>query len=137
MSENAADPDSSAGDWRKSISQSYRSDEVRSIAKVLASLEPGATSASKTMLAMRFEESIFKAASSLDDYRKTIQKRLKRLQKHYSKQAGGEEGGQSSENTAVLREKESLLERELKFFGYQTFFFIKLELKNLTFFMTC
>jgi len=45
---NALPPDS-GGNWRKSIAQSFRSEEVRSIAKVLASLEPGATSASKTM----------------------------------------------------------------------------------------
>ena len=79
---------------------------------MLAELEPGATSASKTMLAMRFEESIFKAASSLDDYKKTIEKRLKKLRKHYSKQqalAGGD-----ATNDELKREKELLLENELR-----------------------
>ncbi|KAL7530521.1 hypothetical protein ACHAWF_003411 [Thalassiosira exigua] len=107
------------GDWRESIAQSFRSGEVRSIAKVLASLEPGATSASKTMLAMRFEESIFKAASDLDDYRKTIQKRLKRLQKHYAKQqkgGGGEagDGAASKKNEDLMREKELMFESDLR-----------------------
>ncbi|KAL7535721.1 hypothetical protein ACHAXR_006687 [Thalassiosira sp. AJA248-18] len=116
---NNANPPSGGGDWRQSVAQSFRSEEVRSIAKVLASLEPGATSASKTMLAMRFEESIFKAASGLDDYRKTIQKRLKKLQKHYVKQqqaaaaaGGGGAGGDKNENDD--REKELLFESELR-----------------------
>jgi len=71
------------GDWRLGVSQAYRNTEVREIAKVLASLEPGATSASKLMLAMRFEDTIFKAASSLADYRKKLTRRLKKLQKSY------------------------------------------------------
>jgi hypothetical protein len=104
--------DQPASSWRSSIAQSYRSSEVRSIATVLAELEPGATSASKTMLAMRFEESIFKAASSLDDYKKSIEKRLKKLRKHYSKQqsvAGGD-----TANDELTREKERLLENEIR-----------------------
>ena len=99
-----------SGDWRQSIAQSFRSEEVRSIAKVLASLEPGVTSASKTMLAMRFEESIFKAASSLDDYRKTMQKRLKKLQKHYAKEQKGGKKVESTENADLNR----LFESELR-----------------------
>eukprot|EP00978_Attheya_sp_CCMP212_P034563 scaffold145271_cov50-Attheya_sp.AAC.3 len=71
------------GDWKKSLSQSYRSAEVRAVAKVLAALEPGATSSSKLMLAMRFEENIFDSAASLADYRKRLTKRLKKLQKSY------------------------------------------------------
>eukprot|EP00581_Thalassiosira_minuscula_P013957 CAMPEP_0183712878 /NCGR_PEP_ID=MMETSP0737-20130205/7923_1 /TAXON_ID=385413 /ORGANISM="Thalassiosira miniscula, Strain CCMP1093" /LENGTH=582 /DNA_ID=CAMNT_0025941599 /DNA_START=42 /DNA_END=1790 /DNA_ORIENTATION=+ len=115
----SAPADSKGGDWRQSVAQSFRSEEVRSIAKVLASLEPGATSASKTMLAMRFEESIFKAASGLDDYRKTIQKRLKKLQKHYAKQQqkGAGEGGDKAAaavNADLTREKELLFESELR-----------------------
>ena len=70
-------------DWRLSVSQSYRNSEVREIAKVLAALEPGATPASKMMLAMRFEDTIFKAAGSLADYRKKLTKRLKKVQKSY------------------------------------------------------
>jgi hypothetical protein len=57
--------------------------EVREIAKVLASLEPGASQESKLMLAMRFEETIFSSATSLADYRKKLAKRLKKLQKMY------------------------------------------------------
>ena len=70
-------------EWRASVPQAYRSSEVREIAKVLASLEPGATSGSKLMLAMRFEDAIFTAATSLADYRKKLAKRLKKLQKNY------------------------------------------------------
>ncbi len=70
-------------DWRQSVLQSYRNAEVREIAKVLAALEPGATTSSKLMLAMRFEDTIFKSASSLADYRKRLTKRLKKLQKNY------------------------------------------------------
>ena len=105
-----------AGDWRQSIAQSFRSEEIRSIANVLASLEPGATSASKLMLANKFEDSIFKSATDFDDYRKTIQKRINKLQKHYAKQqkvAGGGGGG-VVENANIAREKELLLESELR-----------------------
>ena len=116
----AAVTDDNGGNWRQSIAQSFRSEEVRSIAKVLASLEPGATSASKTMLAMKFEDSIFKAASDLDNYRMTIAKRIKKLQKHYAKQqqqqqdASGEGGIKSVESADQTREREILFESELR-----------------------
>jgi len=74
---------SSNDEWRASVPQSDRSGEVREIAKVLASLEPGATAGSKLMLAMRFEDQIFAAGTSLSDYRKKLTKRLKKLKKHY------------------------------------------------------
>jgi len=70
-------------EWRANIPQSYRSAEVNTIADVLARLEPGATSASKLMLASQFENMMFSAASDLADYRKKIQKRLKKMQKNY------------------------------------------------------
>eukprot|EP00934_Nitzschia_sp_Nitz4_P001481 Nitzschia sp. Nitz4//scaffold62_size106224//12901//14739//NITZ4_004342-RA/size106224-processed-gene-0.46-mRNA-1//-1//CDS//3329555814//1481//frame0 len=79
----AGDNNNNSGEWRQSVLQSYRNEEVREIAKVLASLEPGATASSKLMLAMRFEDTIFKAADSLADYRKKMTKRLKKLQKNY------------------------------------------------------
>mmetsp|Transcript_18807 Transcript_18807/g.21188 ORF Transcript_18807/g.21188 Transcript_18807/m.21188 type:complete len:635 (-) Transcript_18807:77-1981(-) len=77
--------DNKNADWRSSVFQSYRNAEVREIAKVLAALEGSAsvTPASKLMLAMRFEDQIFKSAGSLADYRKKISKRLKKLQKNY------------------------------------------------------
>ncbi len=110
---NNANPHDETGssnvNWRASIAQSARSEEVRSIAKVLASLEPGATSASKSMLAMRFEDSIFRAASSFDDYRETIQKRIKKFQKRYAKSTMG-----IAEDATLIRERELLLERELR-----------------------
>jgi KIX domain len=89
-------------DWRLSVSQQYRNTEVREIAKVLAALEPGATFGSKLMLAMRFEDAIFKAATSLTDYRKRLTKRLKRVQKSYV-----------PTNTAAATNKEQLI-KELR-----------------------
>mmetsp|Transcript_12620 Transcript_12620/g.23662 ORF Transcript_12620/g.23662 Transcript_12620/m.23662 type:complete len:622 (+) Transcript_12620:161-2026(+) len=71
-------------DWRKNIQQSYRSEEVKNIAKVLASLEPNATTASKLMLASKFENQMFATASDFNDYRKKITKRLKKIQKSYN-----------------------------------------------------
>ena len=56
---------------------------MREIAKVLASLEPGATQSSKLMLAMRFEDALFNNATTLADYRKKLAKRLKKLKKNY------------------------------------------------------
>lgn len=117
--------DNNSGNWRQSIAQSFRSEEVRSIAKVLASLEPGATSASKTMLAMKFEDSIFKAATDLDNYRLTIAKRMKKLQKHYAKQQQQQqqqqsqqdatgEGEKSAESADQTREREILFENVLR-----------------------
>lgn len=74
---------SSDSDWRVSVQQSYRNAQVRQIAKVLASLEPGASEASKLRLAMQFEDSIFKLGTSLADYHKRLTKRLKKVQKNY------------------------------------------------------
>jgi KIX domain len=79
---------STSNDWKTTVTQAYRSSEVREIAQVLASLEPGATSESKLMLAMRFEDTIFSGAISLADYRKKLAKRLKKLQKNYKPPVG-------------------------------------------------
>jgi KIX domain len=70
-------------DWRLSVQQSYRNNEVREIAKVLSSLEPGSKESSKLRLAMQFEDAVFKAATSLADYHKRLTKRLKKVQKSY------------------------------------------------------
>jgi hypothetical protein len=81
---NSNPPPSDDGDWRSNVLQSYRNTEVREIAKVLAAIEGSSTTpSSKLMLAMRFEDSIFKNADSLVDYKKKIAKRLKKLQKNY------------------------------------------------------
>ena len=98
-----------ATDWRKSVAQSFRSNQVKEVAEALASLEPGATSRSKLMLAMRFENSIFDKAESLDDYRKTIIKRLKKLKKNYKP---GEESAEVQARKATQREAQ--LEIELR-----------------------
>jgi KIX domain len=72
-----------ADDWRSTVQQSSRNTEVREIAKVLASLEPGASAGSKLRLAMQFEDTHFRAAKSLEDYRKRLTKRLKKLKDNY------------------------------------------------------
>ena len=69
--------------WRADFKQADRNKEVREIARVLASLEPGASAGSKLRLAMQFEDTVFGAAESLDDYRKRLSKRLRKLQKNY------------------------------------------------------
>ena len=75
--------DANGDDWRASVAQSRRTAEVRVVAEMLAKMEPGATASSKLMLAMRFEDDIFNKASSLADYQKRIQKRLKKFAKNY------------------------------------------------------
>jgi exonuclease VII large subunit len=96
-------------DWRASIQQSFRNAEVREIAKVLASLEPGSKESSKLRLAMQFEDSVFKSAASLDDYRKRLTKRLKKVQKSYKPPVQDETTQLSSKNVEheiqVLRQK--------------------------------
>ena len=56
------------------------------IAKTLAELEASesVTPASKLMLAMPFEDQVFKAAASLADYHKKINKRMKKLRKTFA-----------------------------------------------------
>lgn len=84
MASTSPDPSQSDVLWRQGVPQSSRNKEVREIAKILASLEPGATSASKITLATRFENGVFSAAGSYDDYKKRLSKRLKKLQKTYT-----------------------------------------------------
>lgn len=92
------------------------SKEVHAIAKVLAGLEPGAMSTSKTMLAMHGSKKL-SLASSLCDYQINIQEHLKKAQKYYAKQqlAASVEGEQYPvKNVGVMHEKDFVLERELK-----------------------
>ena len=70
-------------DWRSLVQQSQRNEEVTKIAQVLASLETNTSSSSKLGLAMRFEDAIFQAANTLQDYKKRLVKRLKKVQKNY------------------------------------------------------
>lgn len=77
--------------WRAEFRQADRNKEVREIARVLASLEPGASAGSKLRLAMQFEDTVFGAAESLDDYRKRLSKRLRKLQKNYKPPASASE----------------------------------------------
>ena len=86
---------------------------------MLASLEPGATTASKLMLAMRFEDSIFQQGTSLADYQKRITKRLKKVQKSYKPPAAAADASSSNaaetaEEEAARREKELEVERNLR-----------------------
>lgn len=91
--------------WRKSLAQSFRNNQVTEIAGVLASLEPGASSQSKLMLAMRFEQLIFDKADNLDDYLKKINQRLKRLKKNYKP---------GEESADVLAERSKAREEQLE-----------------------
>ncbi len=101
MSGNPPAAEKAPADWRKSVLQSYRNSEVREISKVLAALEGSATPASKLMLAMRFEDQIFKSAKDLADYRKKISKRLKKLKKNYVAPAAPAPQGASGAPGAV------------------------------------
>jgi len=85
MSEINTKPEQNGPDdgWRAHFKQADRNKEVKEIARVLASLEPGASAGSKLRLAMQFEDTVFGAAESLDDYRKRLSKRLRKLQKNY------------------------------------------------------
>jgi len=91
--------------WRKSLAQSFRNNQVTEIAGVLASLEPGASSQSKLMLAMRFEQLIFDKADNIDDYLKKINQRLKRLKKNYKP---------GEESADVLAERSKAKEEQLE-----------------------
>ena len=82
-------------EWRTSVKQEYRNVQVRQAAKVLASVEPGATEASKLRLAMQFEDSIFTVATSLSDYHKKLTKRLNKLQKTYVPSAANDTSSDS------------------------------------------
>ena len=69
------------------MTQSYRNKQVRHIAQVLSSIDPGTTVASKMKLAFQFEDQMFKASSSLEDYHKKMNKRLAKLQKKFNPNA--------------------------------------------------
>ena len=77
--------------WRTQFRQADRNKQVKEIARVLASLEPGASAKSKFRLAMQFEDTVFHAADSLDDYQKRLSKRLRKLQKNYKPDKAPEE----------------------------------------------
>jgi hypothetical protein len=98
-------PAPAISNWRKSLAQSFRNNQVTEIAGVLASLEPGASSQSKLMLAMRFEQLIFDKADNIDDYLKKISQRLKRLKKNYKP---GEESAE------ILAERSKAKEEQLE-----------------------
>lgn len=102
-------PAPAVSNWRKSLAQSFRNNQVTEISGVLASLEPGASSQSKLMLAMRFEQLIFDKADNIDDYLKKINQRLKRLKKNYKP-------GEESADVLVERSKarEEQLEVDLR-----------------------
>ena len=71
--------------WQSTVPQQYRTDEISKIATALSNLEQKHTSIqSKLGIATRFENMIFMSATSLNDYHKKIQKRLKKLQKTYT-----------------------------------------------------
>ncbi len=119
----SADP--SPEDWRKSVLQSYRNSEVKEISKVLAALEGSAiTPSSKLMLAMRFEDQIFKSAKDLADYRKKISKRLKKLQKNYVRPAASPVPPSDS-NTDNKEAKTELIAKLKREYGTQLAYIVK------------
>ena len=101
---SAASSGSPGGDWRSSVQQAHRNNEVREISRVLAALEPGASTSSKLRLAMQFEDSVFKAATSLADYQKTLTKKVKKLQKKYIPPAQQAPAGGNAVAADALRE---------------------------------
>ena len=131
-----ASSSSSSTNWRDSVPQQYRSDEISKIASELSALEPNTTATSKLGLASKFEDSVFKSASSLNDYHKRIQKRLKKLKRNYERNnqataaaatatnnnpnanngtaSGGGIIGNENENTTAIEEKNILLKRQLR-----------------------
>jgi KIX domain len=99
------DADDKTSEWRSSVQQSYRNQQVRGIAKELAGLEPGATEASKLRLAMQFEDSVYKSGTSLADYHKKLTKRLNKLKKTY-KPPTVVTGGGGGDGSVVVDQKE-------------------------------
>mmetsp|Transcript_5059 Transcript_5059/g.6547 ORF Transcript_5059/g.6547 Transcript_5059/m.6547 type:complete len:620 (-) Transcript_5059:111-1970(-) len=73
--------------WQSSVSQKQRNDMISSIATELANLEPSATMQSKLGLASKLESTIFAKAKDINDYHKTVAKRLKKVRKVYSTNA--------------------------------------------------
>jgi len=125
-------------EWR---SQSKRSKEVRDISKILASLEPGSTPAKKLMLAVRFEEQIFKSCKSQEEYQKKLMKRLKKLQKTYKPpQLDTIEGVTKKDSQAKgnpisfsKKEPDEVIERELRLtYGAKLLFIIEHAAEALT-----
>ena len=82
------------------MTQSYRNKQVRHIAQVLSSIDPGTTVASKMKLAFQFEDQMFKASSSLEDYHKKMNKRLAKLQKKFNPNAPAAGAAQGSSAAA-------------------------------------
>ena len=103
-------------DWRKSVPQAKRSEQIRYISAVLSAAEPGSTPAQKLMLSMRFEDNIFKTSKSYDDYQRKLVKRLKKVQKNYKPPAsngqGNSNGGMTMEE--MMKKDEIKLEMELR-----------------------
>lgn len=111
-----ASPEVSAADgvtWRVSVPQSARNAEVREISRVLACLEPGSSAAAKLRLAMQFEDTVFKSSNSAEDYRKKLNKRLKKLQKNYKPEASATSGDTSASKSLTSDQKVARL-NELK-----------------------
>jgi hypothetical protein len=93
--------------WQTSVPQKYRSDEISKIATELAGLEPSATMSSKLGLASKFEDTVFKTATSLNDYHKKINKKLNKLKRKYEKKPnpGPVDSEQSIEESIVLKKR--------------------------------
>ena len=115
--------------WQSLVPQEQRTNEINNIAKELANLEPSATTQSKLGLASKFENKFFTSATSFADYKKKMDKRLKKLCKNYKARpstgavggvgtagagAGAGAGGASGESIEMIEEQIILKKRKLR-----------------------
>jgi len=107
-----------APSWQKSVPQSFRSEKISEIATELAKLEDNATQQGKLALASKFENKLFTAATSVNDYHKRIAKRLKKLKKNYAKNppppAPSGAAASNETNEANLQEEINSKKRKLR-----------------------
>ena len=97
-----------ADDWRKLVSQSKRSEQIRYISEILSSAEPGSTPAQKLMLSMRFEDDTFQKAKSYEEYQKKLVKKLQKLQRKYKPPPKSKENVGKSLETLKKEEDEAI-----------------------------
>jgi len=100
-------------DWRRSVSQSKRSEQIRYISEILSTAEPGSTPAQKLMLSMRFEDDTFQKAKSYEDYQKKLVKKLQKVQRKYKPPPKSKDNVGKSLET-LKREQDEAIEKELR-----------------------
>lgn len=98
--------------WQDSVPQDQRNNEISKIATELSKLEQNATMQSKLGLASKFENAIFTSATSLEDYHKIIQKRLKKMKKRYNAAAAAAAATEGKEGS--IEEEIAMKKRHLR-----------------------